>query len=55
MNCGAAQGLGEYFYLDTAAHLGGFVLEVIIARQGFWESFAVAEPTFTVHYAAAAE
>lgn len=52
MNCGHAQGLGEYFYWDTRDKLGGFVLEVIVAREGFWESFADTEPTFKIDFSA---
>ena len=50
MDCGTAHGLGEYFYWDTRDHLGGFVLEIIVSRDGFWESFADAVPTFRIDF-----
>jgi hypothetical protein len=50
MNCGAARGLGEYFYWDTRERLGGYVLEVVLAREGFWDSFATAVPTFVLDF-----
>jgi Glyoxalase/Bleomycin resistance protein/Dioxygenase superfamily len=52
MNCGQASGLGEYFYWDTRDWLGGFVLEVVLAREGFWDSFADGVPTFTLDFSA---
>ena len=52
MNCGQASGLGTYHYWDTRERLGGYVLEVVVARPGFWESFADAQPLMTLDFSA---
>jgi hypothetical protein len=42
---GDTVGLGEYFYWDTREKLGGYLLEGIIARPGFWEDMQLPRPT----------
>jgi hypothetical protein len=34
----------------TRGHLGGYLIEVVLAQPGLWESFAQAESTFTIDY-----